>query len=128
MRYVRVGSGFLAVALMVMVQGVSAKADGWQQTTTGQGPIGAAPNPSLTTNGTLDPAREKLQEQAAMTLAEQRHKRMITDADKLLQLATELKEDVDKSTKNEMSVTAVKKAAEIEKLAHDVKERMKGSE
>ena len=61
-----------------------------------------------------------------MTLAEQRHKRMMADADKLLQLATELKEDVDKSTKNEMSVTAVKEAAEIEKLAHDVKERMKG--
>ena len=51
---------------------------------------------------------------------------MVADADKLLQLATELKEDVDSSTKNELSVTTVKKAAEIEKLAHEVKERMKG--
>ena len=126
MRYGRVGSGFLAVALMLMGPGASAKADGWQQTTTGQGPIGAAPNPSLTTHDAVDPVLEKIHEQQAMTLAEQRHKRMMADADKLLQLATELKEDVDKSTKNEMSVTAVKKAAEIEKLAHDVKERMKG--
>ncbi len=62
----------------------------------------------------VDPLREKLQ----VAAGGERHK--------LLQLATELKEEVDKSTKNEMSVTAIKKAAEIEKLARDVKDRMKG--
>jgi hypothetical protein len=36
-----------------------------------------------------------------------------------------LKADVDKSTKNELSIAVINKAAEIEKLSHDVKERMK---
>jgi hypothetical protein len=70
----------------------------------------------------VDPLREKLQ----VAAGGERHKRLVEDSDRLLQLATELKEEVDKSTKNEMSVTAIKKAAEIEKLARDVKDRMKG--
>jgi hypothetical protein len=43
-----------------------------------------------------------------------------------LQLATELKAAVDKSNKNELSLDVVKKADDIEKLAHDVKQRMRG--
>ena len=41
-------------------------------------------------------------------------------------LATDLKAQVDKSTKDTLSVDVIKKAEEIEKLAHSVKERMKG--
>jgi hypothetical protein len=67
-----------------------------------------------------------MQERQVAAVEDARHRRMIVDTDKLLELATELKDDVDKSTKNEMSVASIKKAAEIEKLAHDVKERMKG--
>jgi hypothetical protein len=37
-----------------------------------------------------------------------------------------LKEEVDKSSKDTMSITVIKKAEEIEKLAKSVKERMKG--
>jgi hypothetical protein len=37
-----------------------------------------------------------------------------------------LKTQVDKSTKDTLSVDVIKKAEEIEKLAHSVKERMKG--
>jgi hypothetical protein len=44
----------------------------------------------------------------------------------LLVLATDLKAQVDKSTKDTLSVDVIKKAEEIEKLAHSVKERMKG--
>jgi hypothetical protein len=69
---------------------------------------------------------DKLKEQMQQAAGNERHRRMVADSDKLLQLATELKEEVDKSTKNEMSVNAIKKAAEIEKLARDVKDRMKG--
>jgi len=49
------------------------------------------------------------------------------DTDKLLQLATELKKYVDKSNENVLSVEVLKKAEEIEKLAHRVKEKMKGN-
>ena len=52
-----------------------------------------------------------------------RQKRMQADADKLLQLATEIKAEVDHTTKDELSVTVLKKTAEMEKLAHDIRER-----
>ena len=55
-----------------------------------------------------------------------RQKKLVADTDKLLSLATDLKEQVDKSTKDTLSVDVIKKADEIEKLAHSVKERMKG--
>ncbi len=48
------------------------------------------------------------------------------DTDKLLQLATELKQYVDKTDEHTLSVAVIKKAEEIEKLAHVVKEKMKG--
>src|SRR5271165_3942788 len=48
------------------------------------------------------------------------------DTDKLLELATELKQYVDKTNEHTLSVTVIKKADEIEKLAHIVKEKMKG--
>jgi len=39
----------------------------------------------------------------------------------LLKLATDLKSEVDKSTKDMLSVTVVRKASEIEQLAHKVR-------
>lgn len=50
-----------------------------------------------------------------------------TDTDKLLKLSQELKDYVDKSNENVLSVDVLKKAEEIEKLAHSVKDKMKGS-
>ena len=57
----------------------------------------------------------------------ERQKKLQADTDKLLALATALKTDMDKSTKDTLSLDVVRKADEIEKLAHSVKERMKGS-
>jgi methionyl-tRNA synthetase len=48
------------------------------------------------------------------------------DTDKLLELATELKQYVDKTNEHTLSVDVIKKADAIEKLAHTVKEKMKG--
>ena len=50
------------------------------------------------------------------------------DTDKLLELATQLKEYVDKTNENLLSVDVVKKAEEIEKLSKRVKDKMKGDE
>ena len=47
------------------------------------------------------------------------------DTQKLFQLATELKDAVDKSNEHELSLTVVKKAEEVEKLAKKVKDKMK---
>ncbi len=65
-------------------------------------------------------------EQQARLRNNDRQKRLVADTEKLLALATDLKTQVDKSTKDTLSVDVIKKADEIEKLAHSVKERMKG--
>ncbi len=56
----------------------------------------------------------------------QRQALLKADTDKLLKLAEELKSSVDKSNENVLSVDVLKKAEEIEKLAHSVKDKMKG--
>jgi len=55
----------------------------------------------------------------------ERKKQIADDSAKLLKLATELKAEVDKTTKDELSLSVIRKAGEIEKLAHNVKEKMK---
>jgi hypothetical protein len=57
---------------------------------------------------------------------DERHKRIVADTARLVVLTNELKDYVEKASKDELSLDVVRKAAEIEKLARDVKERMKG--
>lgn len=59
----------------------------------------------------------------ARALANDRQKKLMEDTEKLVALANELQTEVNKTTKNDLSLTVIKKAGEIEKLAHDVKER-----
>jgi hypothetical protein len=56
-----------------------------------------------------------------------RKKQIADESAKLLKLATELKSEVDKTTKDTLSISVIRKAEAIEKLAHDVKEKMKQS-
>jgi hypothetical protein len=56
----------------------------------------------------------------------ERQVQLKNDTDKLLKLSQELKEYVDKSNENMLSVSVLKKAEEIEKLARSVKDKMKG--
>ena len=57
---------------------------------------------------------------------EQRQADLKRDTEKLFRLSTELKEYVDKSNENVLSLDVIKKADEIEKLAHSVKTKMRG--
>ena len=56
----------------------------------------------------------------------QRQQDIQKDTEKLLELATELKQAVDKSSENTLSLDVIKKAEQIEKLAKTVKDKMKG--
>jgi hypothetical protein len=71
------------------------------------------------------PSAMQLVEQQKMRVAE-RQKRLVEDTDKLLELSTALKEQVGDLNKNILSLDMIKKADQIEKLAHSVKERIKG--
>jgi hypothetical protein len=59
---------------------------------------------------------------------EQRQADLKRDTEKLLKLTTELKDYVDKTNANVLSMDVIKKAEEIEKLAHSVKMKMRGSD
>ena len=68
----------------------------------------------------------KQQREAAKQERAKRERVIKQDTEKLLELATELKQYVDKTNENTLSLDVIKKADEIEKLAHAVKEKMKG--
>jgi hypothetical protein len=55
----------------------------------------------------------------------ERKKQISDDSTKLLTLAMSLKAEVDKTNKDTLSLNVIRKADEIEKLAHNVKEKMK---
>jgi hypothetical protein len=57
----------------------------------------------------------------------ERQKKLLADTERLLALANELKADMDKTSKDTLSLDVIRKADEIEKLAHSVKEKMKGT-
>ena len=97
----RMGSGAGALAGQVAIQGVAPPAPRAEGTTS-------------------------MEEEQARMRDTERQKKMLEDTAKLLVLANELKVAVAKSDKNTLSLDVVRKADEIEKLAHSVKERMKG--
>jgi hypothetical protein len=55
----------------------------------------------------------------------ERRKQIADDSAKLLKLAGDLKTAVDKTGKDTLSLEVIRKADEIERLAHSVKEKMK---
>lgn len=72
-----------------------------------------------------DEQRAKIIKDMEKRRNEDRQKQLKRDTERLVQLANELKEYVDKSNENILSMDVVKKAEEIEKYAHSVKEKMK---
>jgi len=127
----RAGSAAVAVVLLLGagLRTVPVAAQQQQQ----QGALPPLSQPTQSTHvpglGSLDPGPDPMRESAREALIrqanEERHKRMLDDANKMVQLSNELKADVEKTQKDELSVEVLKKAAEVEKLAHDVQQRMK---
>ena len=68
---------------------------------------------------------QKDQKQSFEAANAERKKQIADDSEKLLKLATDLKTEVDKTSKDTLSIGVIRKADAIEKLAHDVKEKMK---
>jgi spore coat polysaccharide biosynthesis protein SpsF (cytidylyltransferase family) len=72
-----------------------------------------------------DPDEVRIEREMAKERNKQRQAQLKADTDKLLKLATELKEYVDKTNENILSVDVLKKTDEIDKLAKSVHDRMK---
>ena len=76
-------------------------------------------------NSQMEMREKAVKQQTYETANLERKKQIADDAAKLLQLATELKAEVDKTNKDTLSLGVIRKADTIEKLAHGVKEKMK---
>ena len=97
-----------------------------------QTPAPAAKTPEPTAIESAKPADAKVaesvdKEKKAADAVPDKQKQLADDTAKLLVLANELKAEMDKSTKDTLSLTVVKKAEEVEKLAHKVRDEMKKS-
>jgi hypothetical protein len=100
-----------------------------------QGPPGPPPNPPGVTphqiyptpaaKGMSDGDAEQTRQVDYEAANAERKRRIADESARLLKLATELKAEVDKTTKDTLSLNVIRKADEIEKLAHSVKETMK---
>jgi hypothetical protein len=139
--------GMLSMAVLVVVSGaglglgngtVEAQRKGQGQGQgTGQGQPNSPPLmvPGATSPGMLppldspglstDPVRTRMDTERMKAMNDDRHKKLSADVDRLSALISELKSSVDKANKDELSVEVIRKAQEIEKLAHDVQSRMK---
>lgn len=73
-----------------------------------------------------DEAQARITAELAKKAAKERVATLRHDTDRLLKLSVELKQSMDKSDENVLSLDVIKKAEEIEKLARSVKEKMKG--
>ena len=125
----RTGDGLRCVMMSVVLFG---GAGGAGRTQTTQPLPGSLPGASQNTNP-LDRIKDREpspfgdpSEKQAKQRNDERQRRLVSDTEKLLALATSLKEDVAKTNRNVMSLDVVRRADEIERLAHSVKERMKG--
>ena len=79
---------------------------------------GQAPAPAQVVTPAVAQAPAK---PAKLTPKEAREAEITAESEKLLQLAVELKGEVDKSNKDTMSLAVIKKAAEVEKLANTLR-------
>jgi len=90
--------------------------------------LGQNPNPvppTVTGGNPLPP--EASQPLAEKHILEENEKDLHKKVERLYELATELKAEADKTDSTKvLSLNLVKKAEEIEKLAHDIKIRSKG--
>jgi hypothetical protein len=68
---------------------------------------------------------DDVQRQQAIAANQQRQLEIRRDAEKMAHLTQELRAYLEKNQQGVMSVDAIKKAEQIEKLAHSVKSKMK---
>jgi len=120
-----IGSGLLSLAAIALLTGAAQP---------GQQPTGGdVDKPYLLPEANRLPdandqmkMRDQKAKQQNFDVANAERKRQLSDESaKLLTLAMALKTEVDKTNKDMLSLNVIRKADEIEKLAHNVKEKMK---
>jgi hypothetical protein len=96
---------------------------GVQQDKSQPAQISTGPNPSVTGNQPANLSAQQAEKQSADTADVARKKQIADESARLLQLATDLKVEVDKTTMDMLSLNVIRKADAIEKLARDARKR-----
>lgn len=94
----------------------------------GLGSVASAQQPDRSSEGTPHSTAvpsETEKTKPPLTPEEKKRAELRADTEKLYRLTQELKVEVDKSNKDTLSVSVIKKAQEIERLAKSIKERSK---
>ena len=135
--------GTLTAFVLVLCLGMAAAAQVPQGATSSSGDSGTPPAPvpkpeksgqdsaqtakadaktttSMTQTSEKNPAKD-----TPHTPEEPRRAQLVVDTNRLYQMAQDLQAEVAKSNKDTLSLTTVKKADELEKLARSLKERMR---
>jgi hypothetical protein len=86
-----------------------------------------ASSPAIDTPAQPNDPESLEQERQMRALNADRQKSMVSDTNKLLKLVTELNAEVSNANSDMLSSDQLRKLAEIEKLAHNVKEKMSTS-
>ncbi len=124
--------GVLSVLLASAAAGIGLRhvyAQSEQSTPAADTPSNAAPsdNPAPVTTPANPPSSQAVPAPATPARPitnspeELRKREVANECANLLKLATDLKTEIDKTTKDELSLTVVRKADEIEQLAHKVR-------
>ncbi len=123
-RQIRPDWGVIFVSLLVAaaLAGAAQNPPGFNPGKSIHDPVLTAP-PDPNAQAQMRDQQSKQQNFAAANA--ERKKQIGDDSAKLLKLATDLKAEVDKTDKDTLSVNVIRKADEIERLAHMVKEKMK---
>jgi len=80
-----------------------------------------------TNNGSPSDPHQQLQQELISRAIADRQSQLRLDTEKLVALAAELKQHVDKNDANILSMDVIKKAQEIQKLAKSVQDRMRNA-
>ncbi len=113
------GFGLVAVTMLLVLSApvpLIAQSDSLQR-----------PEPQIGQSGEQgESVPKEMADKMAKDRLKSRYENLKRDSEKLLELATELKQYVDKSGQNTMSLEVIRKCDEIEKLSKSVRAKMKG--
>jgi hypothetical protein len=121
-------AGLLAVLLPPLARGQQTATQGTESIMMPARPssiIMPAANPAPDANDRMEMQQQKLKRASYEAANAERKRQLDSDSALILKLASELKAEIDMAPQDTLSLSAVRKAEEIERLAHSVQLKMK---
>ena len=120
-----IGARVLAAAIVFVTLAASSSLNSQQSPNPNKPLILPEANRPPDANAQMSMREQQNKKQSFEAANIERKKQINDDSARLLKLASDLKSEVDKTSKDTLSLGVIRKAEEIEKLAHNVKEKMK---